>query len=65
MAMYLLQWLLRHREKPGLGFFRFPTQPIERRKRWIIAVKRKDWQPSKYTRICGEHFVSGEADSLP
>ena len=51
----------RHGEKPGLGFFRFPTQPNERRKRWMQAVRRRDWQPSKHARICGDHFVSGES----
>ena len=50
----------RHGERPGLGFFRFPTLPSERRKKWILAVRRKDWQPAKHSRICGDHFVSGE-----
>ena len=47
----------RHGEWPGLGF---SSEPEERRKRWIYAV-RKDWKPAtKHTRICGEHFVSSE-----
>ena len=41
-----------------LGFFRFPAEP-ERRRRWIVAVKRKDWVPKKHTRICGQHFSTG------
>ena len=32
----------------------------ERKKRWILAVRRKSWNPTKHTRICGDHFVSGE-----
>ena len=43
----------------GLSFHRFPKDP-ELRKRWISAVNRKDWQPSKYSRICSAHFVGGE-----
>ena len=46
-------------EKKGLGFFRFPLKPMERRSRWIQAVRRKNWNPSPHSRICGEHFVSG------
>ena len=49
----------RHRQREGLRFFRFPNKPVERRRKWITSVKRKDWQPSKHTRICGDHFVSG------
>ena len=32
----------RHGEWPGLGFFHFPSVPEERRKIWIIAVRRKE-----------------------
>ena len=42
----------------GLSFFRFPVQP-EMWRRWIAAVKRKDWEPKKHTRICGQHFTAG------
>ena len=35
-------------------------QHDERKKRWILAVRRKSWNPTKHTRICGDHFVSGE-----
>ena len=43
-----------------LGFYRFPTFPEARRKQRIWAVKREVWAPSKYSRICGNHFVSGK-----
>ncbi|KAL5475718.1 hypothetical protein EMCRGX_G025566 [Ephydatia muelleri] len=42
----------------GLGFYRFPFKNEGRLRRWIQAVRREDWQPSKYSRICGDHFVS-------
>ena len=50
-----------------LSFYRFPAEQ-DRRDKWTAAVKRadsnsdrcqKDWKPSKYSRICSAHFVSG------
>ena len=39
----------------------------ERRRLWICALRRasvpgenKQWQPSKYTRLCSEHFIKGK-----
>ena len=45
-------------QRLGLGFYRFPFKNEGRLRRWIQAVRREDWQPSKYSRICGDHFVS-------
>ena len=42
----------------GLQFYRFPVDP-DRRRRWIAAVDRKDWEPTEYTWICSEHFITG------
>ena len=50
-----------------LSFYRFPAEQ-DRRDKWTAAVKRadsnsdrcqKEWKPSKYSRICSAHFVSG------
>lgn len=38
-----------------LCFFSFPSKEEERRK-WVNAVKRKNWKPSKTSRICSAHF---------
>ena len=46
-------------QRLGLGFHWFPFKNEGRLRRWIQAVRREDWQPSKYWRICGDHFVSG------
>ena len=58
--------------KPGLCFYRIPSdkENPERRRLWICAIiKRnvisvsgegKQWQPSKYTRICSAHFIKGK-----
>ena len=46
-------------KKPGLRFFRFPLLDKERNAKWTAAVRRVNWMPTKHTRICGEHFVTG------
>jgi hypothetical protein len=35
--------------------FVFP-QDKKNRRVWTLKVKRKDWEPSKYSRLCSEHF---------
>jgi len=32
-------------QSKGLKFYSFPKRRAERRKRWIAAVKRDNWQP--------------------
>ena len=50
----------RHGERKDLGFYRIPMIPERRKKCWIAAIKRKNWNPAKHLRICGDHFVTGE-----
>ena len=33
---------------------------LKRRLTWIASINRKDWIPSKLSRVCTEHFLSGE-----
>ena len=33
----------------------FPTDD-ERRKKWIIAIKRDKWNPTQTSRVCKAHF---------
>lgn len=53
------------------GFFRFPNNNPDRRKRWVIACKRvnKDgsmWNPQgKNVYLCGEHFISKRPSTNP
>lgn len=39
----------------GLSFHQFPDDAI-RKAQWINAVKRKDFVPSKYSKLCSKHF---------
>ena len=45
----------------GISFYRFPADP-ECRAKWVVAVRREDWQSSKYTWICSAHFISEKSD---
>lgn len=36
-------------------FFRFPLND-EKCRKWVNAVRRKNWKPSKTSRICSAHF---------
>ena len=48
----------------GLQFYRFPVDS-DRRRRWIAAVDQKDWEPTEYTWICSEHFITGTKSNNP
>ncbi|XP_051803372.1 uncharacterized protein LOC127533698 [Acanthochromis polyacanthus] len=50
--------------KQNLSFYRIPLDK-DRRRRWIATINRKNWQPSKYSRICSEHFVQGKKSEDP
>ena len=49
-------------EHKGLGFFLFLSRPEEKkwREKWIRAVRRKNWWPTKFSQICGNHFTTGK-----
>ncbi|XP_069106381.1 peroxynitrite isomerase THAP4-like isoform X2 [Argopecten irradians] len=42
----------------GVKFFRFPVDKHKRRS-WIKAINRRDWQPTSNSFVCSDHFVSG------
>ena len=42
-------------KRPKKASFSFPDD-IDLRNRWIYFVNRKDWQPSKHSVICVDHF---------
>ena len=39
----------------GLHFHRFPTDEVIG-KQWILATRKVDFQPSKHSRLCSDHF---------
>ena len=48
----------RTRER-GVSFYRIPRKG-ERRRLWLVAIRRKDYNPGPNTYICSDHFVGGK-----
>ena len=48
----------------GISFYRFPTN-VERKRKWIAAVRWENWMPTKYSWICSQHFVTGKKSNNP
>ncbi|XP_044761640.1 THAP domain-containing protein 1-like [Coccinella septempunctata] len=46
--------------KKSLPFHRFPLQHPDILQLWINAIGRKNWHPSKFSKICGEHFLPSD-----
>ncbi|KAG8173649.1 hypothetical protein JTE90_025293 [Oedothorax gibbosus] len=40
-----------------LKFHLFPFRKPDLLKKWIVAVKRESWKPSKSRALCGDHFA--------
>ncbi|XP_064477680.1 uncharacterized protein LOC135391360 [Ornithodoros turicata] len=36
----------------------------EKRRQWIIALNRKDFVPSKFSRVCSVHFIDGRPTNI-
>jgi len=37
--------------------FRFLLKDLERVDKWLLAIGRKDFTATKFTKICSDHFV--------
>ncbi|XP_077511756.1 THAP domain-containing protein 7-like [Amblyomma americanum] len=44
--------------RKGTRMYRFPASP-NRRKRWLVQVKRDGWEPTAASRVCAAHFEDG------
>ena len=36
-------------------FFRFPNDP-QRKKQWVVAMRRVGFQPTRHSTLCSDHF---------
>nr|XP_024215411.1 uncharacterized protein LOC106677676 isoform X3 [Halyomorpha halys] len=49
---------------PPITLHAFPSDPEDRRK-WIRAVRRKNWIPTKSSKLCSKHFKAEDFDRSP
>ena len=52
----------------GLQFYRFlpdSERTTDRRRGWIAAIDRKNWEPNEFSWICSAHFVGGQKNDDP
>ncbi|KAL3048898.1 hypothetical protein OYC64_008393 [Pagothenia borchgrevinki] len=49
---------------PGLQFVSIPKD-VDRRNKWLAAIRRDHWQPTSNSRLCSQHFVSGRKNDNP
>ncbi len=47
---------------PSISFFRFPLQDKYLLQKWVSALKRADWNPTKWSRICSLHFSEDDIE---
>ncbi|KAM8845304.1 uncharacterized protein AB9W97_000515 [Spinachia spinachia] len=46
----------RHSKGSDVNFFRFPFGDNARLNQWLLNVRRRNWIPSKSSRLCSTHF---------
>ena len=54
-GIYCVAWGCSNRSMKGSGlkFHRFPLKNMDLLKKWIVAMRREDFAPTSYSRICG------------
>ena len=50
-----------NRSKSKVSTFKFPTEP-KIREEWLKNLKRESFQPTKYSRLCENHFTKESFD---
>ncbi|CAL1272052.1 unnamed protein product [Larinioides sclopetarius] len=50
-----------HNKIPGITFHKFPKD-IALRNEWLLALRRVNFRPTKYSRLCSEHFSENQID---
>ncbi|KAK5648062.1 hypothetical protein RI129_002954 [Pyrocoelia pectoralis] len=49
----------RFSKEKKIQFFGFPKNP-EKLQSWLNRMRREDWTPTKYSKICSDHFLSSD-----
>ncbi|CAL1290210.1 unnamed protein product [Larinioides sclopetarius] len=48
-----------YKNTPSISVFKFPTEEEIKRK-WTPAIRRKDFVPTKHSRVCIKHFTAND-----
>ena len=48
-------------KEKGINFYRIPAKE-EKRRLWLNAIRRNDYNPGPNTYICSDHFVGGKTN---
>ncbi|XP_060520733.1 THAP domain-containing protein 5-like isoform X2 [Cylas formicarius] len=51
---------LEEKGRSSINISSFPFNRLDILERWVKAVHRKDWKPSKSSKLCSEHFLSSD-----
>ncbi|XP_035206806.1 THAP domain-containing protein 2-like [Stegodyphus dumicola] len=52
-----------YKGQPKVSIFRFPRDP-HLRKKWIMAIHRENFQPTKASRVCELHFAACDIERV-
>ncbi|XP_060873993.1 THAP domain-containing protein 5-like [Metopolophium dirhodum] len=55
----------RYKSGQNIHFFRFPLNNENVNQKWIIALRRKNFIPSQWSRICSIHFIDNDYEIRP
>ena len=44
----------------GITFHTFPLKDQHQVQKWLTAVRREGWAPTKYSYICSDHFLESD-----
>ncbi|GBN46738.1 THAP domain-containing protein 1 [Araneus ventricosus] len=45
-------------KEKGISFHHFPLNDKDRLKQWLVNIRRKNFKPTTYHRLCSEHFTN-------
>lgn len=52
-------------KEKGISFHHFPLNDKNRLKQWLVKMKRKNFKPATYDRLCSEHFCDADFEYQP
>ena len=48
----------RFKKNSGISIFEFPLKQPELLQKWLVAMKRKNFKPTKHSYLCSDHFLT-------